>query len=341
MNRITTRLIALVLTAVGTSGALSQETKLRAPVSPKIHKGDGWSIAYPATWVIDENIRPPTALKLRGEGAKGFPSHDGTLQELVVGFRADRLDDKVGRIDVVADAWQRRLKANKQARVLGKISQQKVQLTGGTEAIELACQAISQDKTRISYYCATIAAGKDRRVVAVTGYVHFGRASRAFIAGTGLFKFLKAHVASVTVDGAEPDVKKLAGAYESFPWQATKALGMTLEGNRMLRQRNLAQASAEYRQALAVYDGVPAAHQKLAWLHLSSRDPKMLRPEFGLRHALIAVEQTGWLDLASLDALAMGYLKTRQPKKAAEVFRTALKKNPGNEQLQQRLELYR
>jgi len=332
-------LLALLACSMVTDTA-AQNAKPAPLVSPTIHRGDGWAIAAPASWTVDRVIRPPTTLKLRGEGAKGFPRVDATLQPLKIGVRVDRYGDKVGRIDVVADSWRRGIQAEDDWRVLGKMSQRKVQLTGGVDAFELAVQKASTDGTRIAYYYAIVAAGEDRRAVVVTGSVHFGRAARLFIKKVGLFALVKAHVASVTVDGKEVDAKKLAPVYDSYQWRAAEGIERTLVANRLLRQRELVRASTMYRKALATCGDVSAAHQKLAWLHLSTRDPKLLDAEFGLKHALIAVQQTGWLDLPSLDTLALAYIKNRKSKQAAEVFRKAMQKDPDNESLRQRLDLY-
>jgi len=307
---------------------------------PKVHQGDGWAMAAPSSWQIDEVIRPPTVLKLQGEGTRSFPDRDGTLEPLQIGIEVDRLDASVGRIEVVADFWKRHIKAEADYVLAGDVKQSEVTLAGGTPALLLMCQGTNEAGTRVTIYFAVVAAGKDRRVIVPTGHLTFGRASRSFVNKVGLIAMLQAHVRSVVVDDHKVDLEALTKTYGQYQWNLSKAVDRTLVARKNIQQRQLARASALLRETTQICPEFPAGHERLAWVHASSGDPKLLRPQFALEHAQIAVKQTDMLDLSALDTLALAYLKSRQIDKAREVYIKALAKDPDNESLQQRLEMY-
>lgn len=319
-----------------TSSAAAQQNRQ----SPFEHRGDMWTVAAPASWESDPAIRPPTVLRLRGHGRRGFPRYDGTLMRLKIGLDIERYGAEAGRIYVVADAWKRRVQLGYEDELLGDIKQEQVQLAGGVEGLQLLAEKKHEGGLRRSYDYMVVCAASNGQVVLVNGSVEYGRASRRFVNKTGLLQMVRATARSVTVDENQVDLAQLAKAYKSYAWPVDDAMDRALEGSHLLRGRNLQRAAPLLLESIEVYPGIASAHQKLAWLHSAARDPKMLKPQVALWHAQIAVALTDHLDLACLDSLALAYIKTGQKSKASQLFREALEKDPGNGTLRERLALY-
>ncbi len=334
-------LISLSLAVWCVSHASAQQPPARGPVLPKIHRGEGWAIAAPSPWTVDENILRPTVLKLRGEGTRGFARLDGTLAPLTIGLLVERHDPRAGDVQVVADVWKKRMQTGGTMQLVGQIIQREAQLTGSTAALLLIAKKESDDKSRIASYYGVVCADKSRNVVVVTGSLQCSSAARAFVGRSGMLSLLKAHVASVVVDGVDVDPKRLGPAYAKYDWRAADAIDLTCQANRLLERRNPTQAAAVLRSAISASDDVPAAHQRLAWLHVTATDPKLLRPEIALPHARRAVELTNWGDIRSLDALTLVYSKLGQRDQIADIFREALKRHPKDAIIRQRLSRYR
>jgi tetratricopeptide (TPR) repeat protein len=333
-------LVAFVVAVVSTSVCRADEPKAGPLTFPKIHRGDSWAIAAPGSWESDPAIRPPMALKLRGEGRKGFPGLDGTLGQLRITLTITQFDSKAGPIPFIADAWKKNLAKNKAQRLEGEIQEDNIKIAGDVDAIRLWLTKTSLDKARWTYYRALIAADDERRVIVVVATVEFGWASREYIDDLKLMPLVEATVATLTLNDAGVDRRPLEESYRGFDWRATRAEHITLAANRMARGGHLTRANELYKEAIDVCDNLPAARQRLASLHLTARDPAFVRPEFAVKLAEKAVEQTGHLDIKSLDTLAMGYTKLRQRAKAAEVFKKALDANPASKVFLQRLSLY-
>jgi len=330
----------VVLTSVLASAALADEPKTGPLTFPKIHRGDGWAIAAPSSWESDPAIRPPMALKLRGEGRKGFPNLDGTLGELGITLTVTQLDSKAGPIPFIADAWKKNLAKVRGQRLEGEIQEETIPIADDIDAIRIWLTKTTPDKSRWTYYRTLIAADEKRRVIVVVATVEFGWASLKYIDDLKLMPLVEATVETLTLNDAGVDRRPLEASYRGFDWQASRAEHLTLAANRMARGGHLTRANELYKEAIEVCDNLPVARQRLANLHLAARDPAFVRPEFAVKLAEKAVEQTGYLDITSLDTLAMGYTKLRQRSKAAAVFKKALDADPANKVFLQRLSLY-
>lgn len=312
-----------------------------AVAAPQTYQGEGWAISVPSTWKRDTAIRPPAVLKLKSEGADGFPQLDGMLRPLVASIRVHVLPPEAGRVDIVVDHWKKYLQTLDGYALLGEIQTAEVSLAGGVSGTRVSAMLASKkDPAFLSLQQTVVAANKERKVIVVQGAIDYHRAAAQFLQSTGLGPLMLACVESLAVDEAPIDAAKLQAPYQRFRWRAADAIVKTLEADKLARANEATRAAALFGEALALSDEVTAAHQKLAWLLASARDPRVFSPVRALPHAEKAVAQTAMLDIESLDTLALCYLKTGQPKKAAELFRAALAKDPDNSALRERLSLY-
>lgn len=310
------------------------------PVPLQVYRGEGWSLAAPAAWKSDPDVRPPTIVGLEGQGTPGFPAVDGTLHPLLIGLKVQRLAPEVGRIDIVADAWKKHMVMEAGISVVGEIKQREG-MVGGVPALILDTIAReTEEPQRAEMHYTIIAAGPTKHVMVIDAVLSFHRSSYTYLQHIGLQRLLHACAESLTFGEPLVSPAVLEKPVAAYQWKASLAIARAQEGATLLHNRQYPRAATVLNDSLELSPELPAAHQQLAWLQVSAGDPRLVRPAAALPHAQKAVQITGMLDIESLDALALCYIKTGKPAEAADVFRKALEKDPGNTTLLERLSLY-
>jgi hypothetical protein len=113
------------------------------------------------------------------------------------------------------------------------------------------------------------------------------------------------------------------------------------EGDRCAGRKLYSDAVTHYREALRLAPNMAEAHNNLAWLYVTSDDPKFRNPPAGLTHARRAVQITQWKQVASVDTLAEALYANRDFGNAIQVEAKALRIEPGNPVLWDHMARYR
>ncbi len=116
--------------------------------------------------------------------------------------------------------------------------------------------------------------------------------------------------------------------------QAQTNLG-DMHANGMGVVRDNAEAIRRYRQA--VEQGYPRAHDRMAWLYATSKDPAFRNPPLAVEHAAKAVELSQGRNADFLNTLAGAYYVNGQLDQAMEVARKALALRPDDDLAKQLL----
>jgi tetratricopeptide (TPR) repeat protein len=213
-------------------------------------------------------------------------------------------------------------------------------LADGTKAQRVRVAILRPERRRLSLYEKVYCAAPDGRLIVATGFLTCGPAGGTFLERTGLAAFLRAHVASLSLDADRIDRRKLEADYGTLDVRTSEAIHRTGAGNCLLGVEDYGRAAANFREALKLCDAVSAAHNGLAWALLQAKGAKGGDVTEGVLHAEAAVELTQRRDPAALDTLALAYFQRGDREKAVATVREALKLNPGDPDLRRSLERY-
>lgn len=310
------------------------------PVQPRVHTGDGWAIAAPGNWSILGNARAPVALYLIGDARPGIPLRDGALSVLKAGLLVEVFPS---RTDTLKEHVSKDLAELKDSGAFVPLQEPQVQdvtLADGTPAIVLDAEFVRIENGRLSFqtkvYCAD---SKGRRVVA-TGFITCSRPGRQSVKAFALPQFVRAHATSLVIDSVKLDTASTKTPYEKYNWNAAAGVAQASKANDLVEAKQYTQAAAAFRDALKMSDDLPAAHNGLAWSLLNMNPPEADALNAALREARKAVEQTEELDFAALDTLAVAQQRSGAKDEAIKTIRQALKLQPTNVELQERLKSF-
>lgn len=101
-------------------------------------------------------------------------------------------------------------------------------------------------------------------------------------------------------------------------------------GNVLESQGKVAEAEKAYQEAIRLSPKFSRAHNNLAWLWVSSKDPAFRRPKEALAHAEEAVRRTQRTEAGSLDTLAEIQYALGQCFDAIQTEREAMVEDPRN-----------
>ncbi|MDV2502482.1 MAG: hypothetical protein RX318_00805, partial [bacterium] len=99
-------------------------------------------------------------------------------------------------------------------------------------------------------------------------------------------------------------------------------------------------AIASYKEAIRLKPDYASAHNILAWLWVSSKDPALRRPREALAHAQKAVHLSGRKHSSYLDTLAEVHYALGQCLKATRVEEEAIHLKPGKAYYQKSLKRF-
>ncbi|HEX5481133.1 MAG TPA: rhomboid family intramembrane serine protease [Terriglobia bacterium] len=161
---------------------------------------------------------------------------------------------------------------------------------------------------------------------------------------------------AVQLNPASPaDTLRLAAAYEGNG-EFTKARRVLESAQKKMPQdSSTQQALAEvytrlklypeairhYQEALKKAPNSAMAHNNLAWLLATCDDPRYRDPENALKHAVRAVQLSGWKQPDFIDTLAAALSANGKLRLAAEVEAKAVQLAPQNREFQENLTRYR
>ena len=337
---VLTLLLLVPHAAAQQPGAGAAPAAAPAPVAPKAHAGDGWSIAAPADWAPLPRVPPPVRLYLVGDGREGVPLFDGTLSPLKAGLLVERLVKqdvplKQRALKEVADH-----KASGRFRFTEEPAAEDITLSDGTAAVLLRLVFLRRENGRLSVQRKVYCAEPGGTVLVATGFITCGPAGRKFIDGVGLPSFVEAHVRSLVLAPDKLDLAKLKPAYAGHAWNIGAALDHVTMGNRLLEKNDYATAADAFREALALCEHLSAANNGLAWALLHGEGAGAKDREEALKLATKAVEQTDSLDYSALDTLALAQFKTGDKPGAVKTIRKALRLRPNHPELVKRLKSF-
>lgn len=308
-----------------------------APVEPRIHKGNGWAIAAPADWDVFRAIRPPMVLYLIGDSSACVPLVDGTLSPIKAGLTVEvgpkaeiSLKERIAR-DV------KELKESKAFRPLAEPTTTDVKLADGTAATLLDVEFLRLENGRVSFQSKVYAEDPQGGHVVGTSFLTSSRPGRLSLKSTGLPEMLRAHALSLVLSPDKLDVAPLKVTYAKHNWNAASALDKTAEGNKLIAQNQFPAAAKAFRDAIQIWNELPAAHNGLAWalLHTETATPKDL--EEAVREARSAVKLTEELDYSALDTLSLALYRSGDKDQAIKTIKEALELQPKNPELLARL----
>ena len=308
------------------------------PVSPKVHRGDGWAIAGPDNWSVFPQAPPPTVLYLIGDARDGVPFFDGTLKVMKAGL-------DVRRFGAVGTPIKARLERDvKELNDSGNFVPTKdpqvtdVTLADGTKASLLRAEFIQRENGRLSINQKLYCQDAQGRHVVATGFVTCSRPGAGFVRAIHLPEFVEAHVTSLVLAPDKIDQSRLPAAYAALDWNASAAIKQTSLGNALLEKQDHAGAIKAFREANRHCPHVPAAHNGLAWALLETKGAPAPDPDEALREAKTAVEQTEELDYSALDTLAYAHQRRGDRDAALAAVRKAMKLAPNDPDLRRRLD---
>jgi tetratricopeptide (TPR) repeat protein len=280
--------------------------------------------------------KPPMVLYLNGDGKGGFPAFDGTLLPMQAGMSVEVLPKTVGAPDDVLRELTKALKETRNLAPRGEITTEKITLSDGTDALLLSSEFDRLDKGRLSFSIKVISATSDGRVLIATGWITCGKACGTFVRQSGLVNVLKAYIVSLVHDTEKIDAKGVETAVAKMEQTLSQAIAKAESANELIGTDD-ERAAKLFREALALSDLLPVAHNGLAWILVTSEDNNLINLPEGLTHAKRAVDLTEGRDYAALDTLAVAIHKGGNTEEAIRTIKKAIELMPRDKDLQARL----
>ncbi len=278
-------------------------------------------------------------LHLTGDGGKGLPLLDGSLSALKLGLTVEVFPARDGLTPRRrAEDDLKSLRGMKVFPIVGKPVIEDLDLADGTKAVRLKVELDKPRQRRLSLYEKVYCAMADNRQVVATSFVTCSPGGGTFVRKSGILAFAEAHAESLVLDAARLGPERCQAAYAALDPRVAAALDKAHEGNTWLNKKANGRAAATFREALAIYDVLPAAHNGLAWALLQDRKAADI-PE-ALRHAETAVDQSAHRDPNALDTLALACSRSGDAPRAVAAIREAIQLDPANPDLKRSLETY-
>jgi tetratricopeptide (TPR) repeat protein len=310
-----------------------------APVAPKAYRTDDWAIAAPSDWGTFDQISPPLALLLVGDGRQGVPTMDGALSVLKAGISIERFPTPPISIKQMIEADLRELTESGRFQVVKGPDVSEITLSDGVRAALVKAEFVRLEDGRLTInqkvYCVD---AKGNHIIA-TGFITCSRPGAGFVRAIKLADFLQPHVTSLVLDPAKLNVEPLGAAYENHDWKISTVIATTRQANQLLEQKKYPQAVGLFRVAIRNCPSVSAAHNGLAWALLQSSDAPASELQQALIAARKAVELTEELDYATLDTLAHACHRNGQKRDALKAIYRALSFQPDHPELKATLQL--
>jgi hypothetical protein len=202
-------LLPAVLSLIAASPARAADTATQAPWE-LVAVGPG-TIAVPKGWRSFDNIHPRMVLRRGGDGI-GVPALDETKAPLQIGLIVERFPGAKEPIHDIMDSLVQQAKKAPRLELVGKESVEAVKLSDGTEALFLTAEFIKEGHRR-SLQMKMVVKDADSTAWIVSGHLVGGKESKWPTPGSGLAKWLRAHLISLSWDAKQFDEAKLRAAY--------------------------------------------------------------------------------------------------------------------------------
>jgi hypothetical protein len=204
-------LVPAILPLIATSSARPADRAAEAPWE-LVAVGPG-KIAVPRGWRSFDNIQPRMVLYRGGDGI-GVPALDETKAPLQIGLAVERFPGAKEPIKDIMDRLVQQARKAPRLELVGKESVEAVQLSDGTEALFLTAEFIKEGRRR-SLQMKTVVKDADSTAWIVSGHLVGGKESRWPTPGSGLARWLRAHLVSLSWEEKKFDEAKLRAAYKA------------------------------------------------------------------------------------------------------------------------------
>lgn len=200
-------LVVLLLTAA--SPAQAADSAVDAPWE-MVAVGPG-RIAVPKGWRSFDNIQPRMVLYRSGDGI-GVPALDETMAPLQIGLTVETFPGAKEPIKNIMDSLVQQAKKAPRLELVGKESVEAIKLSDGSEALFLTAEFVKEGHRR-SLHMKMVVKDADSTAWIVSGHLVGGKESKWATPNSGLARWLRAHLTSLSWEEKKLDEAKLRAAY--------------------------------------------------------------------------------------------------------------------------------
>ena len=202
-------LLIAVLALIAASPARAADRAAEVPWE-LVPVGPG-KIAVPKGWRSFDSIQPRMILYRSGDGI-GVPALDETKALLQIGLTVETFPGANGPIKNIMDSLVQQAKKAPRLELVGKESVENIRLSDGSEALLLTAEFIKEGYRRSLQMKMVV---KDAASTAwiVSGHLVGGKESKWATPKSGLAKWLRAHLTSLSWEEKKFDEAKLWAAY--------------------------------------------------------------------------------------------------------------------------------
>lgn len=169
-------------------------------------------IAVPKGWRKLDNIQPRIVLYRSGDGI-GVPLLDETKSPVQIGLVVEKFPGAKESIKDIMNSLVEQAKKAPRLELIGKESVQAVKLSDDTEALFLTAEFIKEGRRR-SLQMKMVVKDADSTAWIVSGHLVSGKESKWPTAESGLARWLRAHLTSLSWDERKLNEAKLLAAYK-------------------------------------------------------------------------------------------------------------------------------
>lgn len=169
-------------------------------------------IAVPKGWRRLDNPTRHMLAMWQGDG-KGVPLLEDAGSPLQIGLTVERFPASESSLKEIVNGLVTDASSNPRLELVGEPSTETVTLSDGREAMLLTAEFIKERRRR-SLQMKLVAKGADSTVWTASGYLVGGKQSKWPTAESGLAKWLRAHVLSLSLDREKFNPAPLESAYK-------------------------------------------------------------------------------------------------------------------------------